>query len=129
MNDCTPIRELVPWYVNGSLSADEAHQVAAHLSRCESCRDELTQVMRLNFEVRRAFDGSESIGADIKKAVLARTAGRTLASLDLGSFLLGFSFGASYQKGRIPVRGDLKLLGRRIRLISPDRESQNGGTQ
>jgi predicted anti-sigma-YlaC factor YlaD len=129
MNACTPIRELIPWYVNGSLSADEAHQVAAHLSRCESCRHELTQIMRLNIEVRRAFDGFDSIRADVKKEVLARTAGRTLASLDLGSFLLGFSFGASYQKGRIPIRGDLKLLGRRIRLISPDKESHNGGTQ
>ena len=122
MTACTPIRELIPWYVNGSLSVDEAHQVAAHLSRCESCRDELTQIMRLNIEVRRAFDRLEGMRVEVKKEVLARTAGRTLASLDLGSFLLGFSFGASYQKGRIPIRGDLKLLGRRIRLISPDKE-------
>ena len=125
MNACNPIRELIPWYVNGSLSVDEARQVAAHLSCCESCRDELTQIMRVNMEVCRAFDELEGMKAEVKKEVLKRTAGRTLASLDLGSFLLGFSFGASYQKGRIPIRGDLKLLGRRIRLISPDKEGHN----
>ncbi len=125
MNACTPIRELIPWYVNGSLSADEARQVAEHLTRCESCRDELTQIMRLNMEVRDAFDEIGNLKIEVKKEVLKRTAGTTLASLDLGSFLLGFSFRASYQKGRVPIRGDLRLLGRRIRLISPDKEAQN----
>ena len=125
MNACDPIRELIPWYVNGSLSVEEARQVAAHLSRCEACRDELTQIVRLNVEVRRAFDELEGMRVEVKKEVLKQTAGTTLASLDLGSFLLGFSFGASYQKGRVPIRGDLKLLGRRIRLISPDKEEYN----
>ena len=125
MNACDPIRELIPWYVNGSLSVEEARQVAAHLSRCEACRDELTQIVRLNVEVRRAFDEIEGMKGEIKREVLEKTAGKTLASFDLGSFLLGFSFGASYQKGRVPIRGDLKLLGRRIRLISPDKEVGN----
>lgn len=125
MNACTPIRELIPWYVNGSLSVDEAREVAAHLSRCESCRDELTQVMRLNVEIRRTFDDLESMRAEVKQEVLDKTAGKMLASINLGSFLLGFSLGASYQNGRIPIRGDLKLLGRRIRLISTDKETSN----
>lgn len=125
MNACIPIRELIPWYANGSLSVDEARQVALHLSSCESCRNELTQIMRLNIEVRHAFEDLESMRSEVKKEVLKRTTGKTLASLDVGSFLLGFSFGASYQKGRVPIRGDLKLLGRRIRLISPDKEVHN----
>ena len=125
MNACDPIRELIPWYVNGSLSVEEARQVAAHLSRCETCRDELTQIVRLNVEVRRAFDELKGMKAEVKKEVLEKTTGKTLASFDLGSFLLGFSFGASYQKGRVPIRGDLKLLGRRIRLFSADKEVGN----
>lgn len=125
MNTCTPTRELIPWYINGSLSVDEARQVAAHLLRCESCRDELAQIMRLNIEVCRAFDELESMKTEVKKEVLKLTAGKSLASLDLGSFLLGLSFGASYQRGRVPIRGDLKLLGRRIRLISPEKEVRN----
>lgn len=125
MKTCNPIRELIPWYVNGSLSVEEARQVAAHLSRCEHCRDQLAQVMRLNVEVRRAFDQIDGMRADVKKEVLEKTGVKTLASFDLGSFLVGFSFGASYRKGRVPIRGDLKLLGRRIRLISPAKEVEN----
>lgn len=126
MNTCTSIRELIPWYVNGSLSVNEAHRVAAHLAQCERCREELAQTMCLNVEVRRAFDELEGLRAEIKTDVVRQTSGQTLASLDVGSFLLGISFGASYQKGRVPIRGDLKLLGRRIRLISPDKEVHNG---
>jgi anti-sigma factor RsiW len=125
MNTCIFSRELIPWYVNGTLSVDEARRVAAHLSQCESCRDELIWNMRLNIEVRRAFSELEGMRSEIKKDVVKRTTGKKLASLDLGSFLLGFSFGASYQKGRVPIRGDLKLLGRKIRLISNDREDYN----
>lgn len=125
MNTCTTIRELIPWYVNGTLSVDEARHVASHLSQCEACREELVQNMQLSIEVRRAFSELEGMRSESKKDVLKRTTGQQLAHLDLGSFLLGFSFGASYQKGRIPIRGDLKLLGRRIRLISNDREDYN----
>ena len=125
MNACTPIRELIPWYVNGTLSMDEARLVAEHLSVCESCRDELIQNMQLNMEIRRAFSELDGMTSEVKQDVLKRTTGRTLASLDVGSFLLGFSFGASYQKGRLPIRGDLRLMGRKIRLISNDREVGN----
>jgi hypothetical protein len=125
MSACTPIRELLPWYVNGTLSVDEARQVAAHLARCEVCRDELAQIMRINVEVRRSFETFEGMGADVKTEVLRKTAGRSLASFDIGSFLLGFSFGASYQKGRMPIRGDMRVLGRRIRLISPGKEGSS----
>ncbi|MCK5828497.1 zf-HC2 domain-containing protein [Candidatus Bipolaricaulota bacterium] len=125
MKPCASIRELIPWYVNGTLSIDEARHVAAHLSQCEICRDELIQHMRLNIEVRKAFGELEGLRSEIKKNVLKRVTGKKLASLDLGSFLLGFSFGVSYQKGRVPIRGDLRLLGRKIRLISSDKEVHN----
>ncbi len=119
MTSCKSIQELIPWYVNGTLSSHEARYVAAHLAGCEVCRDELTQTMRMNLEIRNAFDALDELHEDVKKGVLEKTSGKSLASFDLGSFLLGLSFGASYQKGRVPIRGDLKLLGRKIRLISP----------
>ena len=125
MNDCTSIRELIPWYVNGTLSAEEARCVAEHLSQCESCRDELVQNMQLSMEIRRAFSELDGMPEETKKDVLKRTTGKKLASLDVGSFLLGFSFGARYQKGRVPIRGDLRLMGRKIRLISTNREDSN----
>lgn len=125
MKTCTSIRELVPWYVNGTLSEDEARLVAAHISQCESCRDELIENMQLSAGVRRAFGEIDDLRMDIKKDVLGRTTGKNLASVDLGSFLLGFSFGARYRKGRVPIRGDLRVMGQKVRLISNDREVGN----
>jgi predicted anti-sigma-YlaC factor YlaD len=125
MSACTSIRELIPWYANGTLSVEEARLVAEHLAQCEGCRDELIQNMQLNIEIRRAFSELDGLTNEAKKAVLKRTTGKRLASLDVGSFLLGFSFGASYQKGRVPIRGDLRLMGRKIRLISNNREGSN----
>jgi len=40
-----------------------------------------------------------------------------LARFDLGSFLIGLSFGLSVKGTRAPVRGDLRLLGRRVKLF------------
>ena len=124
MNACTDVRELIPWYVNGSLSVEEARHVAAHLLQCDACREELTQTMLLNVELCAAFDAIEGLQQDVKTNVLERTSGKALAQLDVGSFLLGFSFGVSYQRRRIPMRGDLRVLGRRIRLFSPDEEEK-----
>jgi hypothetical protein len=125
MRSCDAVRELIPWYVNGTLSTGEARQVAAHLAECGQCRDELAQLMLLNVEVRRAIDSAGGMTPGVRKDVLSKTTGKTLASFDVGSFLLGFSFGANYRKGRIPIRSDLRVLGRKIRLISPQEEVQN----
>jgi len=40
-----------------------------------------------------------------------------LARFDLGSFLIGLSVGMSVQGKRVPVRGDLRLLGRKVKLF------------
>jgi predicted anti-sigma-YlaC factor YlaD len=122
MMSCEQIRELLPWYVNGSLPVHEARQVAGHVARCGSCRDELVQVMRLNVEIREAFGHVDGLPQEAKKAVMEKTAGRMIADFNVGSFLLGLSFGASYQRGRLPIHGDLKLLGKKIRLVSPAEE-------
>ncbi len=37
------ISSLLPWYVNGSISASERLQVDEHLALCTSCRDELAR--------------------------------------------------------------------------------------
>ncbi len=125
MNTCKTIRELIPWYANGTLSDAESRMVAEHISQCDSCRDELIEAMQLSVGVRQAFGELENVRIDLKKDVLSRTTGKNLASVDLGSFLLGFTFGARYQNGRVPIRGDLRVLGQKIRLISNEREVGN----
>ncbi|MEM7585707.1 MAG: zf-HC2 domain-containing protein [Acidobacteriota bacterium] len=44
--------KLLPWYVNGSLEAAEQAAVAQHLSDCEICRQEVTQLEALRQQVR-----------------------------------------------------------------------------
>lgn len=39
--DCQPTVELLPWWLNGSLDADERRSVETHLASCADCRREL----------------------------------------------------------------------------------------
>jgi anti-sigma factor RsiW len=40
---CREVSELLPWYVNGTISEDERQRVGAHLMQCANCRRELAQ--------------------------------------------------------------------------------------
>jgi len=123
MNGCHETRELLPWYANGSLSIDEARTVAAHLVGCEACRDELATTLLLNAELGHIFKALPASSDDVRRRVAERTHGKNLANLNVGSFLLGFSLGASIRQRSIPIRGDLRLMGRRIPLFT----TQKGG--
>ena len=43
------IRELLPWYLNDTLEADERADVERHLQSCAECRDELEELHGLQF--------------------------------------------------------------------------------
>jgi anti-sigma factor RsiW len=58
-------QELLPWFLNGTLEGDEAHQVEEHLRGCPACRAELEcmNVLRSDYveselapEAQEAFD-------------------------------------------------------------------------
>lgn len=118
MSGCDRVRVLIPWYASGSLSVDEARDVAEHLAQCEACRVELSDTLRLRMEVERAIQGMPGLSSETWTRVVERTHGEPIARLDVGSFLIGFSLGASIRRGAIPVRADLRLLGHRIRLFN-----------
>ena len=125
MKRCEEIRELIPWYVEGNLDADEAQDVAAHVATCEVCIREVAEAVRLRAEVREAVNGIPRLSEGIWSQVRGRTGGRRIAQLDVGSFLLGFRLGASRVRGAFPVRGDLQILGRNIKLF----ERRKGGSR
>ncbi len=122
MNRCTEIQELIPWYIEGALSRDEERAVAAHLSECDRCRDDLVTTMRLRLDVRAIVDAAPAVSSRLRDRVTRQAFGRRLAQLDVGSFFLGFSLGASLRKRNIPIRGDLNVMGRRIRLFNTGRK-------
>lgn len=41
--DCQRAIELLPWYLNGTLEADERSQLEEHLTRCDGCQAELRE--------------------------------------------------------------------------------------
>jgi hypothetical protein len=45
------VQQLLPWYVNGTLEADEAAMVEAHLAECAECRADLAAEQVLAREV------------------------------------------------------------------------------
>jgi len=126
MNPCSEFRELIFWYIDGGLTKDEERSVARHLSVCEACRDDLVMTLRLRLDVRAALDGSPGMPARLRHRVMQKAFGRKLAQIDVGSFLLGFSLGASLRGRGLPIRGDLNVMGRKIRLFNT---AKKGGRQ
>jgi anti-sigma factor RsiW len=125
MTRCEKVRELIPWYVEGNLDAGESRDVAAHVATCEVCVREVAEAVRLRAEIHEAIGGLPRLSEGVWSRVRERTGGRRIAELDVGSFLLGFRLGASLVRGAVPVRGDLQILGRNIKLFG----RQKGGRQ
>lgn len=53
------VAELLPWYVNASLSREETALVDEHLAACAACRDELARCRVLSLAARSAPQGDE----------------------------------------------------------------------
>lgn len=129
MIDCEQVRELIPWYVNGTLPGDEAAAVAGHLAQCSDCRQELAQTLQVSLQVRSAIDRTQSMPEDVWDRVKRERGEISLGSLNLGSFLLGLYLGLSVtRKGRPRVTSNLRLLGRQVSLYQTREEEENNGT-
>lgn len=121
MRDCRWAREMIPWYATGTLSPEETHAITAHMADCSACREELALVLRLKVGVEDEFRRLPRLRENAWKSVEAKVRGRPIAKVDVGSFLLGFSLGARVRKGSVPVRGDLRVLGRRVSLFNTEK--------
>ncbi len=122
MSRCTDIQELIPWYIEGGLSKEEERAVADHLRGCDDCRNDLVATMRLRLDFRAIIDAGPGVPERLRDRVAHKVVGRRLAQLDVGSFFLGFSLGASLRKRNIPIRGDLNVMGRKVRLFNTGRK-------
>jgi len=57
---CREMEQLLPWYINGTLSGDEMLDVTRHLHRCTSCRGALVDLLRLRGSIRQALNDWEA---------------------------------------------------------------------
>jgi len=128
MIDCEQVRELIPWYVNGTLSRDEAAAVAEHMASCPSCREELAQTIQLSLQVRSAINRTPAVPKQVWERVKTEKGEVPLGRINLGSFLLGLSLGLSVtRRGRARFTSNLHLLGRQVPIYSTkEKEEYNG---
>lgn len=108
------LRELLPWYANGTLKTEERAQVEAHLARCARCQRELHELQRIKelvaLSVERAPEPSEELFARTIEQI--RTEGRhTIAQLSWQIFALGFSLGVLYERGRVKLEPQIEAFG------------------
>jgi anti-sigma factor RsiW len=125
MNGCEGIRELIPWYVEGTLSSDEGSVVAGHLASCPDCLHDVAAAIRVRSAVRDALSSEPRVSEGMWERVSRQAVGRRLAQLDVGSFLVGLRLGAWLTRRGTPVRADLRLLGREVRLVN---RNEKGGS-
>jgi len=129
MTDCKTILELLPWYATGKLDSQEATQVAIHLQTCESCRNELTEIlwMRHGF-VQNAKSPPKAIRR-IWRRVASETGVGDSAQVDVGSFLVGFQLGVNTGRRGSPVEARLRLMGQDVRIIGRKRKPSRGSAR
>jgi anti-sigma factor RsiW len=117
MIDCESVREWLPWYVSGRLQASRMQRMATHVSRCHGCQAGLARLIALHHEYVSSVN-ELPVPEDRMWDALERQLGEpSRASIDVGSFLIGLSIGIAARDRAGPVQGDLRVLGRRVRII------------
>lgn len=130
---CRKVRELLPWYANGTLAGAELAEVERHLRRCRGCLAEAEELRRLQASLTQALEeaqpadpegllertralieAEEKLEEQLLRLLALPRAGserRELGRLNLGLFVLGFSLGVAYERGQLPVEAELSALG------------------
>lgn len=128
MMTCDEVRERIPWYVTGRIGVDCAKRMADHLSDCPDCQADFVEaawMRRLVMSNAQAAAPRASIWSRVE-----RKAGIVdLASIDVGSFLIGLKLGISISSKRYPVHGSLRVLGHNIRIVGKRRGKERERVQ
>jgi hypothetical protein len=117
MITCAEVRELIPWYVTGRIALADAERIAGHLATCAECQSDFVEAAWL----RRLVASQTASTPTPREGTWSRVAERAgiadVARIDVGSFLIGLSFGISAASGRYPVRGSLRVMGHNVRIV------------
>lgn len=117
MNDCLTVQEWLPWYVSGRLSPTKMQRLAVHIARCEPCQKELARIIQLRYQFVSKVDETPTPSDRVWEAIAPSLDARPRTRIDMGSFLIGLNVGIAAHDRRTPVRGNLKVLGHKVRII------------
>ncbi len=113
-NRCSrELKELLPWYVNETLTGNERARVEAHLVGCEGCRKELKELQGLKQLVVMDEDVAVPLEGLLVQTIERIHSGerRTIAQLNWQLFALGFTVGVLYERGRFKIEPEVEALG------------------
>jgi len=117
MNDCQTIQRWLPWYTSGRLSSAKMQRISEHIADCECCQKELAHVIHLRHQFVTNAEADSSPTERVWNAIAPNLEGQSKAQIDVGSFLVGLNVGIAANNKKSPIQGDLRVLGRRVRII------------
>ncbi len=108
------LKELLPWYANGTLTEEERRRVETHLAQCERCRRELREIQKLRELVALSVESVPEPSEELLTQTVERIHSHerhTIAQLSWQVFALGFSLGVLYERGRVKLEPEIEALG------------------
>jgi len=118
MKTCERIREALPWYVTGSISIEEAEQIAEHLHSCPECREEFIEAALVRCRYNEWMEATRTPRVDVWSRLNEEIGdGSGDLRIDVGSLLVGVRLGIAAGRRTPPIHGELQLLGRRLPII------------
>jgi len=114
---CETIERWLPWYASGQISTRKMQVMAEHIANCETCQTALAKVIQLRHRVASSLTEAPVPTTQVWESLTERLPEAASAQIDLGSFLVGLNVGVAAQRRNAPVRGDLRVLGHRVRII------------
>jgi len=119
MTDCpnVEIRELLPEYLSGTLSAHRRSEVETHLAGCEDCAEELA-LLRL---VREAYaEATPMVNVDAIVSALPRPVSRPVSRPAVRSWRHSHAFQIAAAVSFIALGGMSLAVARSFFTVSPD---------
>jgi len=122
MSICQTVQDWLPWYVSGHLAPTKMGRMARHIDSCEACQKELAHVIQLRHQIVSATEMTQSPSSRVWDAISPALGEEPRSRIDVGSFLIGINFGIAANNRRVPVQGNLQVLGHQVRIIGNRRK-------
>lgn len=119
---CETVGRWLPWYASGQISTRKMQRMADHIAGCETCQAELAHVVQLRHRYTSTVLSAPLPTNRIWEALSNNLEGVSNAQIDVGSFLIGLNVGFATKNRGSAVQGDLRVLGRKVRVIGKQRK-------